>query len=139
MTNSGRLEVSLVTVGVVYFSGTETTAALAEQVIAGISDAGAEMQSIRILGDQIKDGRWEGESLALQLDDCDAIIFGSPTYMGSTSSQMKSFMDAMAPRWFSQAWRNKIASTPDQLTEIDQATGRHLGKRVAEMTIRLKV
>ena len=182
----------MVTIGIVYFSGSGTTAALAEEVIAGITDSGAQAKPFRIQGEQIINGRWDDEALALQLDDCDAIIFGSPTYMGSTSSQLKSFMDAMSPRWFTQAWRNKVASgftasslaagdkantlidlttfamqmgmiwvgtgenfsagvnangfyfgagatasSPDQLTDIDRATGRHLGRRVVEVTERM--
>ncbi len=44
------------------------------------------------------------------LDAGDAIIVGTPTYIGSVFGQLKSFMDAMAPRWFTQAWGNKQAN-----------------------------
>ena len=40
----------------------------------------------------------------------DAIILGSPTYMGSVSWQFKKFADASSKPWFSQAWKNKIAA-----------------------------
>lgn len=43
------------------------------------------------------------------LDSADAIIFGCPTYMGSMSAGMKSFIEAAAKKWFSLAWRDKIA------------------------------
>ena len=97
-------------VGVVYFSGSGTTAKLSASVIAGAREADAEVLDLPILGTDIKDGRWVNDSLAEALDHCDAIIFGTPTYMGSASAQLKSFMDAMAPRWFTQTWRNKLAS-----------------------------
>ncbi len=97
-------------IGVVYFSGTGTTAGLASAVIEGARSAGADVLYLPILGSDIVNGRWVNDEIAAKLDDCDAIIFGTPTYMGSISSQMKAFLDAMAPRWFTQQWRNKIAS-----------------------------
>lgn len=45
-----------------------------------------------------------------KLDRSDAIVFGSPTYMGMTSWQFKKFADASSKCWFSQAWKNKIAA-----------------------------
>jgi NAD(P)H dehydrogenase (quinone) len=44
-----------------------------------------------------------------QLDSADAIIFGSPTYMGSMSAEMKKFLEASAAKWFTQAWKDKVA------------------------------
>jgi len=44
-----------------------------------------------------------------ELDGCDAIIFGSPTYMGNISAGMKAFLEAAVGRWRTQAWRDKIA------------------------------
>jgi multimeric flavodoxin WrbA len=38
----------------------------------------------------------------------DAIIFGSPTYMGSVTWQFKKFADASSKAWFTQAWKDKI-------------------------------
>ena len=38
----------------------------------------------------------------------DAIIFGSPTYMGSVSWQFKKFADASSKPWYTQAWKDKI-------------------------------
>ena len=179
-------------IGVVYFSGSGTTSKLAESVIAGATDAGVKVLDLPIIGADIIEGRWANDDMAEALDSCDAIIFGTPTYMGSVSGQLKTFMDAMAPRWFTQSWRNKVASgftasslpsgdkpgaftaittfamqmgmiwvgtaasfseglnpggfyfgagatasTPDQLTGIDLNTGRHLGKRVAEIAKKL--
>ena len=44
------------------------------------------------------------------LDQADAIVFGSPTYMGSVSAPFKGFMDASSKAWFTQNWKNKIAA-----------------------------
>jgi NAD(P)H dehydrogenase (quinone) len=43
------------------------------------------------------------------LDTSDAIIFGCPTYMGSMSAGMKTFLEAAAKKWFTLAWKDKIA------------------------------
>jgi NAD(P)H dehydrogenase (quinone) len=44
-----------------------------------------------------------------ELDSADAIIFGCPTYMGSMSAGMKQFVEAAAKKWFTSAWKDKIA------------------------------
>ncbi len=44
-----------------------------------------------------------------ELDAADAIIFGCPTYMGSMSAGMKVFVEAAAKKWFTLAWKNKVA------------------------------
>ena len=45
-----------------------------------------------------------------KLDASDAIVFGSPTYMGGPAAQFKAFADATSGRWFGGAWRDKIAA-----------------------------
>src|SRR3954467_3410668 len=49
-------------------------------------------------------GGWE------QLQAADAIVFGTPTYMGNVSWQFKKFADASSRPWFAQAWKDKIAA-----------------------------
>lgn len=44
-----------------------------------------------------------------ELDTADAIILGCPTYMGSMSAGMKVFIEVAAKKWFTLAWKNKIA------------------------------
>ena len=44
-----------------------------------------------------------------ELDAADALVFGCPTYMGSMSAGMKTFLEAAAKKWFTLAWKNKIA------------------------------
>lgn len=44
-----------------------------------------------------------------ELDAADAIIFGCPTYMGSMSAGMKAFLETAAKKWFTLAWKDKVA------------------------------
>ena len=44
-----------------------------------------------------------------ELDAAEAIIFGCPTYMGNMSAGMKAFIETAAKKWFTHAWKNKIA------------------------------
>lgn len=44
-----------------------------------------------------------------ELDKADAMIFGTPTYMGNISAEMKKFMEASVKKWFSASWKDKIA------------------------------
>ena len=44
-----------------------------------------------------------------EFDTADAIIFGCPTYMGSMSAGMKAFLEVAARKWFTLAWKDKIA------------------------------
>jgi NAD(P)H dehydrogenase (quinone) len=44
-----------------------------------------------------------------ELDQADAIILGCPTYMGNISAEMKKFIEAAATKFFTLAWKDKIA------------------------------
>jgi len=83
---------------VVYHSGYGHTQRMAEFVAQG---AGAQLVAIDADGN-LTDAQWETLSAA------DAIIMGSPTYMGSVSWQFKKFADASSKAWFTQAWKDKI-------------------------------
>jgi len=99
------------TVSVVYHSGSGHTTKLAEAVAKGaghVSDT--KVQVIAINGKDIVEGRYQNEAVLAQLDASDAIIFGSPTYMGGPSAQFKSLADATAGRWFGGKWRDKLAA-----------------------------
>ncbi|MEO8058894.1 MAG: flavodoxin family protein [Burkholderiales bacterium] len=87
-------------IAVVFHSGYGHTKRLAESVAAG---AGAELIAVDAEGN-LTEAQWTTLAVA------DAIIFGSPTYMGSVSWQFKKFADASSKPWFSQAWKNKIAA-----------------------------
>ena len=83
---------------VVYHSGYGHTKRMAEAVADG---AEATLLAIDAEGNLPADG-WE------TLGAADAIILGSPTYMGSVSWQFKKFADASSKPWFSQAWKDKL-------------------------------
>ncbi|MFM2053985.1 MAG: hypothetical protein RL456_2022 [Pseudomonadota bacterium] len=85
---------------IVYHSGYGHTAKVAEAVAEG---AGGTLLRIDAEGN-LPEGGWE------QLDAADAIVFGSPTYMGSVSWQFKKFADASSKPWFTQKWKNKLAA-----------------------------
>lgn len=95
---------------IVYFSGTGHTQQMAEAVADGArSVPGITVQLLRIEGKDIVEGRYRNEALIAQLDGSDAVLFGSPTYMGDVAGQMKCFLDAASTRWFSRAWVDKLA------------------------------
>lgn len=99
------------TVSILYFSGSGHTTKLAESVAHGVgSVAGVTAQLIAIKGEDIVLGRYKNDAVIAQLDASDAIIFGSPTYMGGPAAQFKAFADATVGSWFQQKWRDKIAS-----------------------------
>jgi len=85
-------------VAVVFHSGYGHTLRMAQSVAEGAS---AELVTIDAEGNLTDDG-WA------TLNDADAIIMGSPTYMGSVSWQFKKFADASSKPWFSQAWKDKV-------------------------------
>ncbi|MFI6359648.1 flavodoxin family protein [Streptomyces sp. NPDC050743] len=89
-------------VSIAYHSGYGHTAVLAEAVRAGADQAGAVVHLIRV--DEITDEQWS------VLDSSDAIIFGSPTYMGTASGAFHVFGEATTKRFQSGAWRDKIAA-----------------------------
>lgn len=100
----------MVKVAIIFHSAAATTKALAQAVVQGaLSVAGIDVVNIEILGADIVEGRFKNESLLERLNDVDAMIFGSPTFMGSVSAQFKAFADATRELWSQKAWSNKIA------------------------------
>ena len=85
---------------IVYHSGYGHTHKVAEAVAQG---SGGTLLAIDAEGN-LPEGGWE------QLAAADAIVFGSPTYMGGVSWQFKKFADASSKPWYVQAWRNKLAA-----------------------------
>ena len=85
---------------IVFHSGYGHTAKIAQAVAAG---SGGSLLAIDAEGN-LPEGGWE------QLAAADAIVFGSPTYMGSVSWQFKKFADASSKPWYSQVWKNKLAA-----------------------------
>jgi multimeric flavodoxin WrbA len=93
----------MTTIALAFHSGYGHTRRQAEAVLAGaasVSGAAAKLYPV----DALDEAQWA------ELDAADAIIFGAPTYMGSASAKFKEFMDASSKRWFTQAWKNKVAA-----------------------------
>lgn len=92
-------------IGIVYYSGYGHTVKQAEAVAAGAASVeGADVEVFRIDQDgNLPDGTFE------KLAELDAIIYGSPTYMGGPAWQFKKFADATSKPWFTQVWKDKIA------------------------------
>lgn len=87
---------------VVYHSGFGHTAAQAQAVVEGAQ----RVVGTRVRAVPVEDIEQEWDAL----DQADALIFGSPTYMGSVSAGFKGFMDASSKRWAQRAWEGKLAA-----------------------------
>jgi len=92
------MTLSNITSAIVYHSGYGHTKRMAEAVAKG---AAASLIAIDAEGNIPEDG-WE------TLNAADAIIFGSPTYMGGPSWQFKKFADTSSKPWFEEKWKNKV-------------------------------
>jgi multimeric flavodoxin WrbA len=89
-------------IAIVYHSGYGHTAALAKAVERGAQSlSGAEVKMISLA---------EGDVPWGELEAADAIIFGTPTYMGSVSAPFKKFMDESSKVWFEGKWADKLAA-----------------------------
>ena len=111
MNNPQATPADQISIAIVYHSGFGHTKAVAESIAAGaqsVEGVSASLVPVSDLpaqnGEGAPAGRW-GE-----LDAADAIVFGSPTYMGTVSAPFKAFMDASSAAWFGQKWRDKIAA-----------------------------
>lgn len=91
---------------IVFHSGYGHTRKQAEAVHAGAAEvAGATVTSLALDAEgNLPDGGWD------KLATADAIVFGSPTYMGMASWQFKKFADASSKVWFGQGWKDKVAA-----------------------------
>lgn len=90
-------------IAIAYHSGYGHTQRQAEAVHAGatgVAGVAARLYAV----DKLDDAQWA------ELDAADAIVFGAPTYMGSASAPFKTFMDESSKRWFTQAWKDKLAA-----------------------------
>ena len=92
-------------IAIVYHSGFGHTDVLARDVAQGVTDSGGVADLLRIDGLQADFGEFFD-----RIADADAIIFGSPTYMGTVSAPMKAFMDASARVYFTKAWKDKLGA-----------------------------
>jgi NAD(P)H dehydrogenase (quinone) len=91
----------MATVYIVYHSGFGHTKLQAEAVHRGAASVSGTKAEIRTTD--------EASANLDELDQADAIIFGCPTYMGNMSAEMKKFIEVAAKKWFTLAWKDKIA------------------------------
>ena len=93
-------------IAVVYHSGYGHTEVIAQAVAEGANSIDGVDVTLVLAGDIDSP---EADALE-QLDSADALIFGSPTYMGSASAVFKGFMEATSTRWMEQRWANKLGA-----------------------------
>jgi len=101
----------MIKIAVIYYSKTNVTSTLAQAIIAGANNK----HEVAIIEHRIKDEdiiacRFDNPNLFKELETCDAIIFGTPTYMGGVSAQFKTFADATSELWAQQQWAGKVAA-----------------------------
>ncbi|SDR47484.1 flavodoxin family protein [Pseudovibrio sp. Tun.PSC04-5.I4] len=111
-----------VSIAVAYHSGFGHTETLAKSVVTGINAVegatGVLVDVTQLNGD------------FTVLNAADAIILGSPTYLGSVSGPFKMFMDETSKIFFGRGWQNKLAAgftvsasrSGDKMTTIVQMT-----------------
>ncbi len=90
-------------IAIAYHSGYGHTKKQAEAVADGARGAGAQVTLFAV------DGGFDDWDA---INASDAIIFGSPTYMGGPSAQFKAFADATSQTVFAAGtlWKDKIAA-----------------------------
>ena len=92
-----------VTVAIAYHSGYGHTARQAVAVVAGVESVPGVQADLRDIA-TLDDDLWTALAAA------DAIIFGSPTYMGSASAVFQAFAEASAQVWLQAGWKDKLAA-----------------------------
>ncbi|WP_323780614.1 flavodoxin family protein [Thalassovita sp.] len=85
-----------------YFSGSRHTARLAETIATAAAESGSASRLVDVAA--MTGADWQA------LDEAAAILFGTPTYMGSAAAGFKSFMDDTSDRWTDQVWADKLAA-----------------------------
>jgi NAD(P)H dehydrogenase (quinone) len=114
-----------VKVAVIYYSATGTTYALAQAIVEGAQNAGAEvrLKKVRELTPAeviAANQAWAAHKQETQhveeasnedLTWADAIILGTPTRYGLPTAQLKQFLDATGGLWAKGALVNKICSS----------------------------
>jgi NAD(P)H:quinone oxidoreductase type IV len=110
-------------VQVIFYSMYGHVFKMAEALVAGAKDAGAEVslyQVAELIPDDVlekygaKAGRATFAHVPLakveQLPEADAIIFGTPTRFGNMAAQMRNFLDQTGPLWMKGALIGKVGS-----------------------------
>ncbi len=90
-------------IAIVFHSGFGHTLRQAEAVAEGVRRVSGVAVTLYPV-DQLDEAQWEA------LDKADAMIFGSPTYMGSATAKFKEFAEASSKRWYGRVWKDKLAA-----------------------------
>lgn len=93
-------------IAIVFHSGYGHTAKQAASVNEGAASVLGSHVTTHAIDPEgaLPESTWEA------LAEADAIIMGSPTYMGGPSWQFKKFADASSKPWFTLTWKNKVAA-----------------------------
>lgn len=92
-----------VSIVIAFHSGYGHTAAVARAVREGVERIeGAKASLIDVT--ELSEEAWT------EMSEANAIIFGSPTYMGAVSGPFKTFMDLTSPLWLQRRWQDKLAA-----------------------------
>lgn len=90
-------------IAIVFHSGFGHTQRQAEAVLAGAASvAGVEAKLYPVT--ELDDAQWA------ELDAADALIFGSPTYMGAATAKFREFAETSSKRWYGRVWKDKVAA-----------------------------
>ena len=92
-----------VSIAIAFHSGYGHTERQARAVAAGV-DAAPEAKASLLDVSTLDDALWAC------LADADAIIFGTPTYMGTSSAVFQTFAEASSTIWAEGGWRDKLAA-----------------------------
>lgn len=110
---------------VVYYSATGNTAKLAESLVKGAAETGAEVR-LRTVAETAPpeavatNPRWQayvdsgphaGLATLDDLDWADGLAVGSPTRFGGPASQLKSYLDTTGGLWAKGKLANKVATS----------------------------
>lgn len=90
---------SALSIAIVYHSPYGHTAKVAQYIQQGVEHAGIATKLMSV--DAID---WD------ELDQADVIVMGCPTYMGSISAALKTFMEQSSKRWLARTWQGKLAA-----------------------------
>lgn len=111
-------------VAVVYYSGTGNVKTIADSIVAGAADAGAETRLLRVVETAPQaaidsNEAWKAHTAAtaevpvVTHDDlrwADAVVFGTPTRYGNISSQLAGFIDTLGGMWSNGELVDKVYS-----------------------------
>ena len=105
---------------VVYYSSyghVETMAGAVAEGAASVEGCSCDLKRVaELVPDEVAEasGMKTGQDAPIakpeDLEDYDAIIFGTPTRFGNMAAQMRNFLDQTGPQWFAKALVGKVGS-----------------------------